>query len=170
MSAIIFALSFGKPDSISSNRAIASIAIKISLDLDIPIIADNSISLSSFLYNVSFIGPPAYEHESTINLAKIFACLPGMKKGKWDKVIIVSAPDYMWRAIRDVKDALRESGVSCEVCDWRDYIDNRLVCDRFYKWYDKNSTQLWTRIRLLFAIREIILKLMPFWLYKKVTT
>lgn len=162
---IILALSFGKPSDASSNLAIVSIARRIAEYLNAPIVSDKSIPLNSFLDDVVFIGPPVDQHESTIKLAEAFSNLHGMKEGRFDRVIIVSAPDYLPRAVRDVTETIKRRRISCEIERWDEIEYIRGIHEK-YQWYDPKSTQLWTRYRFLFLLYKTILDLMPSWLYK----
>ena len=167
METIVVALSFGKPFSASGNKAIAEIAERIAARNDACIIADKSIPLKENVA-VIFIGPPAEEHESTLLLAKQIATLVKVSDATWKDIIIVSAPDYMPRAGRDVEWAMQKQKIKFEAISWLDLDEADLA--KNYKWYDPKSTQIWTRYRWLFLLREYILMAMPFWLYKKLTT
>jgi hypothetical protein len=79
------------------------------------------------------------------------------------KLFIVAAPPHLWRAIRDTKKAIREIGADTEVVALTAQINE--ISSK--AWYCQNP-QPRTTSRLKWWPREITLRLMPFWFYKRV--
>lgn len=157
---VILALSFGKPATAGGNRLTARWAEKISQD-KIPIVSDSSVPLKSKA-NCYFVGSknPA-DHISTPVLVKEFYDLA--KEKKWNSVLVVCAPDYSNRVARDVRIIFKKHKQGIKINTWSFRRESNAL------WYDKKSTQFWTRYRFLFKIYEQILMSMPFIVYKKLT-
>lgn len=74
----------------------------------------------------------------------------------WKKVAVIATPQHHRRCMRDLK----KVGFSCR------YFWNMTPA---WGWYSSKSTQRWTRSPWLWWPREILLRLIPWWLYKKIT-
>lgn len=72
------------------------------------------------------------------------------------KAVVIAAPMHLRRAVRDA----RKSGFDV-VCGRSPNSDN--------SWYEKKSELPWTRSWWRWWIREIPLRLLPWWLYKRLT-
>ncbi|MCG2699298.1 hypothetical protein L6251_02695 [Candidatus Parcubacteria bacterium] len=76
----------------------------------------------------------------------------------WIKIAVIATPQHHRRCMRDLK----KIGFS-----WRCwYFSNTTPA---WGWYSSKSTQFWTRSPWRWWLREIPLRLMPWWLYKKIT-
>lgn len=158
---VILALSFGKPDSAGGNKLTAEWAGRISQG-EIPIVSDASVPLydPKLVYR---IGPrDLKEHASTLALVREFCEL--YIREYWEVVIIVCAPDYSDRVVRDLKKTLEEIGYSAIILK-AELSGEEKPSD----WY-RGSKQLWTRSRIIYRIYDfILLHMMPFWCYEKFT-
>ena len=159
MDDVILALSFGKPEDIAPNRTIARLARQLSDGGEIPIVADNSVPMDTSI-SVSYIGAEVETHVSTLKLMEEFVGL--LKEKRWHRIVIVSEPSYLIRCERDLKKVLGKNA-------WKYQISLYVYSDGGDCWFDKNSTQWWIRSRGLFRLREVVIQLLPFWLYKLIS-
>lgn len=160
MSKAIFGFSFGKPRKNVginfANIAIAEFCKKNSqVVIGTKIFHDASILINNA--NSVIIGKNKPDvHESTIELLE--KALPIFQKENINEVCIVAAKPHIWRVIRDAKKILIDINV------YTMPIDN-------IRWFQPDSTQIFTRHAWIWWPREIILRLLPFkfycWLTKK---
>lgn len=167
---IIVPLAFGASatfgPTIAPNRVIAERALELSegkykifAQIDVALVDINTVIVTN--------GKNVFDYISTLQIAEyVFRycvtnhliseetldpkCLPIAH--------LVVAPPHEARAIRD----FQKTGFAVE-------IDSELA--KKYPpdfWFDKNSTQRWTRHPLLWWSREIILRVLPWVLYKKI--
>jgi hypothetical protein len=168
MNPVILAPSFGKPDCAGGNRLTAKWAGIISQG-SIPIASDVSVPLDNRTYAIYRIGSVYPEdHVSTLALMREFSRL--CMAESWNLVIVVCAPDYANRVVRDLKKAFEAFK---ETMFYPVVLKAELSGKEKPKaWYAKcaNSWHWRTESRFFFRIYDLILRLMPFWLYEKVTT
>ena len=75
----------------------------------------------------------------------------------------MAAKPHLWRALRDIQQAVREAGARIEVRACKEieqYPED--------SWFCPDSTQDRVRSREAWDKRENILKLMPFFIYKRI--
>lgn len=154
---VVLGLSFGKPANITSNEIIAKRMRMRAERENLPMVADKSIPLNKEL-NTFFIGSSPQIHIPTLILTDEFAKLA--QKHGWDKVIVISQPYYQKRCRRDLQKMFDKYDISCAIV----LAVTRLGTDDI--WFDKKCTQLWTKIKWLFYLREFILQKSPFIFYK----
>jgi len=164
---MILAFAFGAPENIKPNRLIAhrvnylSLPDKWGVDIftqkDVPLDQMNPI----FAENVT----AKKGYFSTLNVVQAFVnwiIVSSIRGEEWSECIIVAAPQHQWRCCRDLKKVSKERGLTMKM---KIIIDDEL---EFKNMYDKYSHQWWTRSWWQWWLREIPLRLLPWWLYKKI--
>ncbi len=96
---------------------------------------------------------------SSLDIIKRF--LKIARAAGWKRVLIVAAPQHLARC---VKDFCKES----KGYDIEDIIPYEHEASDKEAWYDKQDPQMWVRNPLIWQIRDTILSLLPWWLYKKI--
>jgi hypothetical protein len=73
--------------------------------------------------------------------------------------LIIAAKPHLWRCIRDIRRIIIEEQARLKI----------RVCTANYSWFCPQSAQMWTRSKINWYIREWILRIMPFSVYRKIT-
>lgn len=166
---VVLVFAFGAPKGIVSNKRLAMKAYLSSEILRAPIFTQRDVGVankSNVIFVEDLIGK---SYISSLDIIETF--LKIARKKNWQRVWIIAAPQHQWRCLRDLKRVLAGGNikmeiipcsVACSVIFEKDWYDEK-------NWYDKNSVQWWTRSPLKWWLREIPLRLMPWWLYKKIT-
>ncbi|MEK7086638.1 MAG: hypothetical protein AAB935_00060 [Patescibacteria group bacterium] len=155
----IIAFAFGAPEIIWPNRRIAEIATKKAREINAPVYTQLDIRVEPGIqveYTEELCNPPP-----TLRIAR--GAVRWAKRHGLTELWVVAAKPHLWRALRDVQQAVREDGVRIEV----------RVCKEIEQypedsWFCPDSTQDRVRSREAWNKRERILKLMPFFVYKHV--
>ena len=156
----IVAFGFGVPWTILSNQRIAQIASQKAMELNAPVYTQLDIRIESGIevkYTVEEPGNPP----PTLRIAR--GAVQWAKQQGFEELWIVAAKPQLWRALRDVEQAVREAGEKIEVHACKEieqYPED--------SWFCPDSTQPRTQSRKAWNKREKILKLLPFFLYKHV--
>ena len=153
---IVFA--FGQPSTISSNLQLAHSAMHMTNTEIKNIFTQRDIVTISYSIRIKI--EYVEEHEkppSTLFIAE--KSLEWAKKLGLKKVYVVAASPHEWRCLRDVKKVY--SGTKIRV------VLHKMPQKRSF-WYNRDSTQARTRSWLLWWPREILLRLLPFFIYKRV--
>ena len=164
----IVAFSFGVPASIRANQQIARIAVNkaqqvgdsmgsgwVYTQADIQF--EEGMNVVAF-YTTEEGGPPP-----TLRIAR-GAVRWAVEQG-FSCLWVAAAKPHLWRCLRDLEQAVREVGANIEV----------LACEEIEQypedsWFCPDSTQERVRSREAWDGREKVLKLMPFFLYKRVAS
>jgi len=159
----IIAFAFGMLETILSNQRIAQITLQkvrelnasVYTQLDIAYILVPEIVDIQSIRNDEF-GPPP-----TLRIAR--GAIQWAKRRKITELWIVAAEPHLWRALRDVQQAVREA---------EEYIEVR-ICEEIKQyprgsWFCLNSAQKRTRSWWNWHKRELIFKFMPFFIYKRI--
>lgn len=158
----IITFAFGVPNTIRSNRRIAQIASKKARELDAPVFTQLDIRIEPgirVIHTDEMTGHPP----PTLRIAR--DAVQWAKEQGFKELLIIAAQPHLWRALRDVREAIREigGGISIYACqEIKQYHED--------SWYCLNSTQLRTRSRKGWQSREYVLKLLPFFIYKRVAS
>ena len=97
-----------------------------------------------------FIASQKSDHISSLAIVAQFAAIAA-RRG-WKKVFVIAARQHYWRCERDLKKVgFKVSGIRGEVG------------------YDKTDSQFWVRNPFVWWVRETMLRLLPFALYKKIS-
>lgn len=157
---VIVAFAFGSPDTIRSNQRIAQLASQKAREFNISVYTQLDIRVEPDI-EVRYIEEDPGNPPSTWRIAQ--GVVQWAKQQGFKEILIVAAKPHLWRALRDVEQAVRESGeeIRIDVCeDIEKYPED--------SWFCPDSTQNRVQSRKKWDKREKILKLMPFFVYKNV--
>lgn len=165
---VILAFSFGSPCWLKSNQVIAKKTVILAKILNADI-----FTMKDILINKEFAHYHHVEYaENIINngvnkkylsTLGLIRCFARYAKGKvWEKVWVIAAPQHIGRCLRDLEKTLKKENLRIEIL-----IGNDADYDEEF-WYFKDSTQRCTRSPFIWWLREIPLRLLPWWLYKKI--
>lgn len=153
---VILAFAFGTSDLV--NWQIAQQVDLLAKEYSVPVIAQEEVATRMYVKAEVVIAPSQEVCLSTLHICRQFES--GANQRHWNKVLVVAAPPHQKRCVRDLGmlgfGAQTETGALTE---WFTY---------WQWWYDKTSHQRWTRGPLRWWLREIPLRLLPWWLYKLV--
>ena len=158
----IVAFAFGTPDSIFPNWRIAQITLRKARELDGRVYAQLDIRVEKGV-------PVEYTEEEpgnpppTLRIAR--GAVQWAKQHRLTELWVVAAKPHLWRVLRDVQQSVQEDGALIEVH----------VCEEIKQyskdsWFWPDSTQKRTRSWKNWWPRELILRLMPFFIYKRVAS
>ncbi len=158
----VVAFAFGVPETILSNRRIAEIASKKARETSGRVYTQIDIRVEEGI-------PVEYTEEEpgnpppTLRIAR--GAVQWAKRHGLTELWVVAAKPHLWRALRDVQQAVREAEVQIEV----------RVCKEIEQypkdsWFCPDSAQDRVRSREAWDKRENIVKLMPFFVYKRVAS
>lgn len=156
----IVAFAFGVPETIRSNQRIAQIASLKARELGAPVYTQLDVRVESGI-EVEYTDEKSGNPPPTLRIAR--GAVQWAKRHRLTELWVVAAKPQLWRALRDVEQAVREAGEKIEV----------RVCKEIEhypedSWFCSDSTQDRVRSREAWNKREKVLKLMPFFLYKRV--
>lgn len=167
---VILAFAFGNPHWLKSNKVIAKRAVNLARIFNADIFTQKDILIDKGVarhYCIMYAENKAIRQEddyqeylSTFDIIERFARCA--KKEKWEKVWVVAAPQHIGRCLRDLEKTLKKENLKIEIL-----IDSVDDYDK-NTWYSEESTQWRTRSPLLWWLREIPLRIMPWRLYKKI--
>ena len=155
----IIALAFGRPKSLPSNRIISEIVTKKAKELSAPVYTQFDIRPNSKVdvyYTKEKPGHPA----PTLRVMR-GAVQWAYRKGI-TKFLIVAAKPHLPRGIRDLNYAMKEAKyqVEIEIC--------KEIEAHSDKWFCPQSKQRHTRSKWIWKCREFIIRLLPFFVYKRI--
>ncbi|MEI8344410.1 MAG: hypothetical protein WCF93_05700 [Candidatus Moraniibacteriota bacterium] len=159
MARIILALSFGKPSGTTANQLIAKLAQAEAFYNGGLIVADASISLKEDYKKVFIVGPDLQDQRCC--LVKLIKHIANSYIDSGDLVVIISEPIYSKRLKRDLEKILEE--------EFKENVYVLVKTEKNKLWYDKKSTQIRTRYEKLSALYELLLRILPWELYKKIS-
>lgn len=157
----IVALAFGVPETIPSNRYIATVASAKARTLGAPIFTQRDILPSPQGPKTEYVSEDPGQPPPTLRIVR-WAVRRAMALGIGELWLVCAEP-HLWRAERDLRYAVKEAGASIVV----------RVCEEVLlapagTWFSKESTQPRTRSRSDWNKRELLLRFMPLFVYKKV--
>lgn len=161
----IVAYAFGVPATIRANLTIARIAANKAHELGGAWIYTQSDvqfkegdCVTAFYMEEEPGNPPP-----TLRIARGAVRLA--MRDRISKLYIVAAKPHMWRALRDTRMAVKEAGADIEVipCEEVDQYPDHV-------WFCPDSTQDRTQTREAWEGRERILRIMPYFIYKRVAS
>lgn len=100
----------------------------------------------------------------TLRMARAFVQRAKEKNVKF--VFVFSAQPHEWRVMRDLRKANKEAGIPISEFVIPDVV--RKNSNR--EWFDPNSKQIHTRTKRNWLKRDILLWLMPFFIYKRIAS
>lgn len=156
----IVAFAFGTPSTIWSNKQIANIASRKAQELGIPIYTQRDVpvpirgGVETIRIEEKFGKPP-----STLRIAR--AAVQWAIECGFTTLLVMAAKPHLPRALRDIERTIQESGMVLKVCAFEEI-------NRFSEnsWFCIDSPQWQVRTREAWEIREKILNLLPFSIYK----
>lgn len=157
----IIAFAFGVPNTISSNQRISQIASRKAREMNALVYTQLDVLIEHGI-EVEYINEQPGNPPSTLQIAR--AAIQWAQQRKLNKLWIVAAKPHLWRALRDVKKAVREAKGTIEVyvCseDIEQYSED--------SWFCPDSTQRRVQSKKAWRKREMILRLLPFFLYYRI--
>lgn len=154
----IVAFAFGVPSAIRSNQIIAQIASKKAKDQKALVFTQRDVSIGSHI-EVQFVKEVLGSPPSTLFVAT--EAVKWADKFGLNTLWVAAARPHLWRCMRDLKQAVKESRLNIHV-----HICQEIGGYTDKDWFCPDSTMERTRNKENWIIRERILKLTPFFLYK----
>lgn len=158
----IVAFAFGVPDTIRSNRRIAEIASQKAQQLKVPVYTQLDVRIEPGI-EVEYIDQELNNPPPTLRIAR--GAVRWAKRLGLGELWVSAAKPHRERCLRDLEQAVREAGMQIEI---RAFKEIRQFPED--EWFCPDSTQPHTRSREAWDKRERILRFMPFFLYKRVTS
>jgi len=165
----IVTFAFGAPAGINSNIILARLTKVLAKELKelvVPIFTqfDIQLGLEPDL-DVQRVKEVADQPPPTLRIAR--QAVKWAKQRNIKTLYVLAAKPHLWRALRDIKQAIRESGEERNI-EIRTYgRAEQLPKD---SWFCPDSTQERVRSRKAWNKREWLLKILPFWIYKKIAS
>lgn len=159
----IVAFAFGAPSVICSNDLIARIASWKAREFNAPVYTQLDVRIEPGIM-VEFADEIPGDPPPTLRIAR--GAIRWAKQRGLTELWIVAAQPHIWRCARDLAESVREAGggwqISIRICDEIDQYPED-------SWFCFNSTQTRTRSRRNWQGRERAIKLIPFFIYKRIT-
>ncbi|MDP1706436.1 MAG: hypothetical protein Q8L36_01285 [bacterium] len=160
----VVAFAFGVPSTIESNERISEIASAIARELkakgvytQTDVVIEKGIAVWQIEEKSGSKPPPTLRiAREAVRWANLFDL---------NKLYVVAAKPHYWRAVRDLKRAVRERKAKIEVCQV-----SRINQYPEGSWFCSDSTQERTQSRTNWEKRERILRHTPFWIYKLIAS
>ena len=158
----IVAFAFGLPPRTITNKIIAYIASQNADRCRAPIYTETNIPVD-VAKRISWHPGNFGEPVALLDLA--MGAAEWAEKNSLDKLLVATAKPALGRAMRDLKHALNERGVSIKV-------EPCIEIDFYYRgvWFSPESVLARSRFPLVWWSREIILRFLPMFLYKRVAS
>jgi len=159
----IVAFAFGTPWTLKSNVKIGQIAGQKANEFNAEVYTQADIHIHPEYEAVVEYTHEHWDHQPpTLRIAR--GAVQWAKSKEIRRILVVAAGPHLWRAVRDLKMAVREAHEKIEVHGCRRTI-NRYPDDI---WFCPDSRQNWTRSQKEWDRRERIMMLMPFSIYRLV--
>ncbi len=158
----ILAFGFGRPWTILSNRRIAQIASQKSRELKVRVYTQLDVRVENDIL-VDYIDEEPGNPPPTLRIAR--GAVQWAKQHGLTELLIIAAKPHLWRALRDVQRAVNEAGTQIKLRACKEI-------ERYPKdsWFCPESTQERIRYRKAWNKREKILRLVPFFIYKRLAS
>ena len=154
----IVAFAFGTPETILANRRIAEIASNKARELNSRVYTQLDIRIEDGV-KVEYAKEKPGNPPPTLRIAR--GAVQWAKRYRLTELLVVAAKPHLWRALRDLRRAVREAGTPIEVQACPEINSYPEV-----SWFCLDSTQDRVRTRGAWNKRERILKLLPFFIYE----
>ena len=160
MKALIAALAFGVPSTITANKYIGAIASAKARVLGAPVYTQLDVPIDPGVEVMHTLEVPG-EPPPTLRIAR--GAVDLAKREQVGDLWLVVAEPHVRRCVRDFKFAIRETDAELEVhvCEEVNLVPKS-------EWYCSDSAQARTRSRLAFWPREFVLRAMPKSVYKRI--
>lgn len=158
----IVAFAFGVPETIRSNQRIARITLQKARELNAPVYTQIDVRVWPGV-EVKYTNEEPGNPPPTLRIAR--SAVQWAKQQRLIELWVVAAKPHLWRCVRDLTQSVREAGmqIAIRVCKEIEQFPED-------EWFCSDSTQPRTRSRKDWQGRERILKLMPFFIYKRVAS
>lgn len=164
----VVAFGFGVPWSIRSNLDIALIAMQKAVELKARVYTQRDVRIDAGYQAADGFRVDYYDEEdpknppTTLGMARAAARWAAERNMR--ELWIVAAKPHLWRCVRDLRAAITEidEDIGVRVCKEIEQFPED------HSWFCPDSTQVRTQNRLRWYRREVILKVMPFFIYKRV--
>ena len=161
------AFAFGVPWTIWSNQTIAWIAAKHANQNDARIFTQQDVQFGpeydKLRLDVEYLpGEDPSDPPPTLRIARWI--VDRVIEEEIDKLVVVGAGPHLWRCMRDMKEAALEKGLKSLMIKPAPEISK----EPEDKWFCLDSTQPRTQTKENWNKRERVLKVMPFFIYKRV--
>jgi hypothetical protein len=157
----IVAFAFGVPDTIRSNQQIAHIASQKARELNAPIYTQLDVRVEQGI-DVTYTDEEPGDPPPTLIIAR--GAVQWARERGFTALWVVAAKPHLWRALRDLEQAVHETGETITVCSCKEieqYAEQ--------SWFCPDSIQARVRSRQIWERREGLIKLMPFAVYERLT-
>lgn len=161
----IVAFAFGVPDTIRSNRSIAFVATFKARQLNAPIYTQADVKIFDPSVLVFHTPEEPNSPPPTLRIARGAVSWAKHPDNRLTELWVVAAKPHLWRAERDLRQAVREAGggIIVRICEEIKQYPER-------DWFCSDSTQERTQSQKAWDGRERVLKVMPFFIYKRVAS
>lgn len=156
----IVAFGFGVPETILSNQRIAQIASQKARELGAPVYTQLDVRVELGI-EVKYTDEEPGNPPSTLRFAR--GAVQWAKQRGFTRLWVVAAQPHLWRCLRDLGQAVTEVGAQIHVVHCPEVLEYPED-----SWFCPDSTQDRVRSRGEWDKREKVLKLMPFFIYKRV--
>lgn len=157
----IVAQAFGVPHTIHSNKIIARIASQKARELSAPVYTQLDVLVEPEI-DVEYTYEQPGNPPPTLRMTR--GAVQWAKNKGFKELWIVAAKPHLWRCVRDLTYAIREAGEQIEISACREI---ELYSD---EWFCADSEQERTRSKWNWWSRELIIKLMPLFIYKRIAS
>lgn len=158
MRAAVVAFAFGTPSTIRPNTRIASITARKARELQAPVYTQADIALEPGVETVQ-IDEKDGKPPPTLRIAR--GAARWAKARRLTELWVVAAKPHLWRAERDLREAVQEVGGGITI-----RVPDEIRNSPSHEWFCCDSEQERTRSASAWKKRECILRIMPFSLYK----
>lgn len=162
MKAGVLPFAFGVPETILSNRRIAQIASQKARELGAPVYTQLDIHIDDGI-EVEFTEEQPGNPPPTLRFAR--GAVEWARRKNLTNLWIVAAKPHLWRCVRDLDRAIRESDAQIKI-----YVCEKIEQYPEDEWFCADSTQKRTQSRKNWEGRERIIKRMPFFVYKLIAS
>ncbi|MCX6740987.1 MAG: hypothetical protein NTY61_01145, partial [Candidatus Parcubacteria bacterium] len=153
---------FGAPASIYSNVLLSQITERLATNIGAPVFTQLDIQLRPDV-DVQRVEEVTGHPPPTLRIAR--QAIRWARERDIKRLYVVAARPHLWRALRDARQAVCETGENIEIRAYGEpgeYSEN--------SWFCPESTQSRTQSRKSWNERERLLKILPFWIYKRIAS
>jgi len=156
----IVAFAFGSPETIRSNQRIAHIASQNAIKLGAPVYTQLDIYIHLEI-RTEYIAEEVGNPPPTLRIAK--GAVRWAKQRGITELLVIAAKPHLWRCVRDLIRSARETQtqIMIRVCEEIEQYPKN-------SWFCPESTQTRTQSEKNWQKREWFLKLLPFFIYKRI--
>lgn len=160
----VVAFAFGRPETVKSNQRLAEMASVRAVDCKGPVFTQRDI-VANKRFNVKDVEQVYEPGEPPPTLRIAREAVKWAERRDLNFLWVVAAKPHLWRCLRDLRAACKEArkDIRIESCPEIEHTWER-------DWFCPNSTQARSRSPWKWYQRELILKAMPFFIYKRIAS